>query len=328
MVRPRHILLALAACAIALAGCSSPARQFPGLANEFVYTTLSFSPSGATQTGLHEWTDPKTGTKFAFDTLLDDLSPAALQREKAFYGDFRARLQTLNRDKLDPQTQADYDLMMNAVEFALFSLDQERFTERRPQLYAENLGGALFSNVSLEYADTATRAAHLAARLGQVPAYVATAIGNLNASNEVYRATAVEEMATVADAIQGSYAAFVKGTPAAARYAASWAGCMSRICVRRARCTGPGACSIQPASSGITAPGRDSSMPWKLLSVGSSAVPCCCISATNAWNRGPCRSSDPARSPSAVKRNGVRVSSRSGSMMNDSSSWLMCVTSS
>jgi uncharacterized protein (DUF885 family) len=221
MVRPRHALLALAACALALAGCSSPARQFPGLANEFVYTTLSFSPSGATQTGLHEWTDPKTGTKFAFDTLLDDLSPAALQRQKAFYGDFRARLRTLNRDKLDPQTQADFDLMMNAVEFALFSLDQERFTERRPQLYAENLGGALFSNVSLEYADTATRAAHLAARLGQVPAYVATAVADLNASNDVYRRTAVEEMAAVADAIRTSYADFVKGTPAAARYAAA-----------------------------------------------------------------------------------------------------------
>ena len=221
MVRPRHALLVLAACATALAGCSSPARQFPGLANEFVYTTLSFSPSGATQTGLHAWTDPKTGTKLAFDTLLDDLSPASLQRQKAFYGDFKARLQTLNRDKLDPQTQADYDLMMNAVEFALFSLDEERFTVRRPQLYAENLGSALFSNVSLEYADPATRAAHLAARLGQVPAYVATAIANLNASNDVYRRTALEEMASVADAIRTSYADFVKGTPAAARYTAA-----------------------------------------------------------------------------------------------------------
>jgi uncharacterized protein (DUF885 family) len=221
MSRLRAIPLLLAVSALSAAGCASPAKQFPALATEFVFTTLSFSPSGATQTGLHTWTDPKTRVTFAFDTLLDDLSSAARDRQRAFYRDFQTRLTALNRDKLDPQMQADYDLLTNAVAFALFSLDEERFPERRPQLYAENLGSALFSNVSLEYADTATRAAHLAARLGQVPAYVATAVANLNASNEVYRQTAIEEMATVADAIRTDYATFVKGTPAEARYAAA-----------------------------------------------------------------------------------------------------------
>lgn len=166
MSRPRAIPLLLAASALVAAGCASPAKQFPDLATEFVFTTLSFSPSGATQTGLHTWTDPKTRTTFAFDTLLDDLSTAARDRQRAFYRDFQTRLAALDRDRLDPQMQADYDLLSNAVAFALFGLDEERFPERRPQSYAENLGSALFSNVSLEYADTATRAAHLAARLG------------------------------------------------------------------------------------------------------------------------------------------------------------------
>jgi hypothetical protein len=40
----------------------------------------------------------------------------------------------------------------------LFSLNDERFTERRPQLYAEVLGNTLFGIISLEYADTAARA--------------------------------------------------------------------------------------------------------------------------------------------------------------------------
>ena len=221
--------LALAAGAFVLAGCSSPARQFPGLATEFVFTTLTFSPTSASDNGLHVYTDPKTKLTLALDTLLDDFSPAARQRQTAFYRDFKARLQALDRDKLDPQMQADYDLLMNAVEFGLFSLERERFPERRPQLYAENLGSALFDNIRLEYADTATRAAHLAARLGQVPAYVATAIANLNASNEVYRTTAIAEMATVADAIRGPYADFVKGTPAARRYAEAEAPALAAL---------------------------------------------------------------------------------------------------
>ena len=221
MLPLRRTALVLAACALAAGGCSSPARRFPGLANEYVNTALSFSPSGATQTGLHEYTDPRTGAKLGLDTLLDDFSPAALDSQRAFLQGFKARLQRLNRDKLDPQMQADYDLLVNNVDFALFSLDQERFPTRKPQLYAEVLGNALFSNISLEYADTATRAAHLAARLEKVPAFIATAVGNLTASNDVWRRVAIEELSGVADLIRGMGAGFVRGTPAEARYAAA-----------------------------------------------------------------------------------------------------------
>jgi uncharacterized protein (DUF885 family) len=229
-MRPLHrSVLALTASAAVAAGCSSPATRFPSLATEYVYTTLTFSPAGATQNGLHTYTDPKTGTVLALDTLLDDFSKPSLDRQRAFYGDFKTRLATLNRDKLDPQTQADYDLLANAVDFALFGLDHERFTQRKPQLYAEVLGNALFSNISLEYADTATRAAHLAARLGQVPAFVAAAALNLTASNDVWRRVAVEEMDGVADMIRTMGANFVKGTPAEARYAAAQPAALAAI---------------------------------------------------------------------------------------------------
>jgi uncharacterized protein (DUF885 family) len=225
---PRSVL-ALAACAVVAAGCANPAKRFPALATEYVYTTLTFSPSGATQTGLHTYTDPKTGAVLAFDTLLDDFSKPALDRQRAFYREFKSRLATLDRAALDPQTQADYDLLANAVDFALFGLDDERFTERKPQLYAENLGNALFSNISLEYADTATRAAHLAARLGQVPAFVAAAVQNLGASNDVWRRVAVEEMDGVADMIRTMGATFVRGTPAEARYATAQPAALAAI---------------------------------------------------------------------------------------------------
>ena len=99
------------------------------------------------------------------DQMLDDFSPAELARQRAFYLDFRRRLQRLPARRLDPQMQADYNLLQNAVAFALYSIDQEQFYRWKPQMYSENLGSALFANMSLEYTDKNTRARDLAARL-------------------------------------------------------------------------------------------------------------------------------------------------------------------
>jgi uncharacterized protein (DUF885 family) len=218
----RKIPFAAAALILALtAACSRGGDRFPALANDFVFTSLSFSPSGATQVGLHVFVDPKSGDTLRLDAMLDDFSPAAIARERSYYRSVDSQLTAIGRDRLDPQTQADYDLLYNGMKFAAFSLDSERFYQRKPQLYPEVLGSALFANISLEYADTAARAADLTARLEKVPAFVNIALLNLNASNDVFRKVALEEMSGVADLIQGMGAAFVKGTPSEARYKAA-----------------------------------------------------------------------------------------------------------
>jgi hypothetical protein len=197
------------------------ARQtgdFPVLAREFVFTTLSFSPSGATQNGLHRYTDPRTGKTIVLDQMLDDFSPAELARQRAFYQSFRQRLQKLPVGRLDPQTQADYDLLQNAIGFAFYSMDQEQFYKWKPSMYSEILGSALFSNISLEYADKNTRARDLAARLEKVPAYLDQAARNLNASNDIFRRVAVESIDGVRDLVKGMGADFVRGTPSEPRY--------------------------------------------------------------------------------------------------------------
>ena len=193
--------------------------SFADLATEFVFTTLAFSPSGATANGLHERTDPKTGAKVVFDELLDDYSPAEIARERAFYDGFRQRLGAIKRASLDPQTRVDYDLLENAVSFALFSIDEERAYERKPQNYPENLGSALFAPMSLEYADKTTRAGHFVARLERVPAFVDQAIANLKTSNEIYRKAALDSNEGVVYVAKDLGAGFVKGTPSEDRYA-------------------------------------------------------------------------------------------------------------
>ncbi len=226
----RHLRGAtLTVCALVLATSCKREPAFADLANELVYTSLSFSPSVATQSGLHVFVDPRTKDSLRLDALLDDYSPQSLARQRAFYTDFQKRLAATNRDRLDAQTQADYDLLSNGVAFALFNLDEERFYERKPQLYSEVLGNALFGNISLEYADTATRAAHLTARVQQVPAFIQAAISNLKASNEIYRRVGIEEMTGVGELISGLGATFVHGTPSEATYASAQVKALAAI---------------------------------------------------------------------------------------------------
>jgi len=196
-------------------------EDFSTLAEEFVYTTLSFSPASATGAGLHTWTDPKTGKIFNFDEMLDDYSPAEIARQRAWYTGFRKRLLRIRRASLDAQTRVDYDLLMNAVGFALYSFDDERFYERKPQNYAENLGGALFAPMSLEYAPKKERARHFVARLEKTPAFLDQAMANLKASNPIYRKVALEATEGVVSLVEDLGKDFVKDTDSGKEYEAA-----------------------------------------------------------------------------------------------------------
>jgi hypothetical protein len=200
-------------------GCAQGggAPKFPDLAHEFVFNTLAMSPSLSTQMGLHIY--PSGHDTLYLDALLDDFSPAFRDGQIKYFRGFQDRMKLVSRDKLDAQSQADYDLLSDAAAGALFSLERERFAERKPQMYAEVLGNALFANISLEYADTAKRAAQLAARMTRGAEFLATARANLKASNAIYRKVAVDEMSGVADLIKDMGARFVKGTPSEKTYA-------------------------------------------------------------------------------------------------------------
>lgn len=200
---------------------SRHSASFAKLAEEFVFTTLAFSPANATQTGLHERRDPATGQRVILDQMLDDYSRASIERQRRYYERVRVRLAAIPSGRLDPQTRADYELLQNATAYALFALTRERAYTWKPQMYPELLGSALFSNISLEYGDTTTRARDLAARLEKVPKFVDDAISNLEASNDVFRRVALESVDGVADLIKGMGAGFVKGTPSASRYSAA-----------------------------------------------------------------------------------------------------------
>ncbi|HWZ59659.1 MAG TPA: DUF885 domain-containing protein [Gemmatimonadaceae bacterium] len=218
IARMRRLLCGVLCLPLA-AGAQNAAPAVAALANAFVLRAISFTPGTATQDGLHRYRDPSIGRVTELDGLLDAYTPAELDRERAFYRGVKAQLAHIRVAGLDPETRVDYAVLQNAVASALFALDDERAYEWRPQLYAEDLGGTLFSNISLEYADTATRARDLTSRVERVPAFIAQAMAILQASNPTFRQVAVEETGGVIDLIDATGAAFVSRTPSVARYA-------------------------------------------------------------------------------------------------------------
>ena len=215
--------------AIAQSVHGPPDSALAALAKEFVVTTLAFSPSFAVSMGLHSWTDPSSGRTVSLDTLLDDFSTTEIARQRRYYARVQRRLAAIPRSRLDPQSQADYDLIRDNTAFARFSFAEERFPERRPQMYAEVLGNALFAPTALEYADKATRAAHLVSRVRQIPRFLGVARASLRATNAIYTKVALEETDGLEGLITGVDAALAKGTPSEQPLAAATPAALAAI---------------------------------------------------------------------------------------------------
>jgi uncharacterized protein (DUF885 family) len=161
---------------------------FSKLEDEFIYTTLSFSPVSATSAGYHRHQGAN------LDRELDDFNAASLDRQKKFYENIRGRLHTAARsEKLSPEDRADYDIMMGQIELALLDLDTIQSHRHNPTVYVELIGNALFNPLSLEYAPKPERLRDIIARIEKVPAFLDQARANLTESPEIWTKVAEEE---------------------------------------------------------------------------------------------------------------------------------------
>ena len=177
----------LAACLIA-AGCGkNPAEQLAQLSTEYVYTTLSFSPSLATGVGLHEHEKQK------LDEMLDDVSPQGLDRQRRFYQKFQERLSEIKTDKLSAEDKADHSILQDQTALSLLELTEVHSHSHNPTLYVETLGNALFNPLVLEYAPKPVRIQHIIVRLQKIPLFLDHARTNLVSAPGIWNTVAMEE---------------------------------------------------------------------------------------------------------------------------------------
>jgi len=161
---------------------------FSKLEDEFIYTTLAFSPVSATSAGYHRHQGAN------LDRQLDDFSAASLGRQKKFYETIRGRLRAAaTSEKLSPEDRADYDIMMGQIELALLDLDTIQSYRHNPTVYIELIGNALFNPLVLEYAPKPERMRDIIARTEKIPALLDQAKANLTESPEIWTTVAAEE---------------------------------------------------------------------------------------------------------------------------------------
>ncbi|MGA2736162.1 MAG: DUF885 domain-containing protein [Bryobacteraceae bacterium] len=185
----RHFgaIVVLAVCTLITTGCATPERDFSKLAEEFVYTTLSFSPIAASAAGLHRYHGQD------LDDQLDDTSPAGLGHQREYYREFRERLQSIRSDALSAESRADLHIMQDQAALALLDLEETQSYLHNPTVYVEMAGNALFTPLSLEYAPLPVRIRHIIARLQKLPLLLDQARTNLISSPAVWTDVAAAE---------------------------------------------------------------------------------------------------------------------------------------
>jgi uncharacterized protein (DUF885 family) len=169
-------------------GCGKNASEkLTSISEEFVLGSLAFSPSSATATGLHEHQGQK------LDEMLDDNSPANLDKQTRFYERIKERLAQLKQDQLLPEDRADLSIMQDQIALNLLDLNEIHTWQHSPQTYVETLGNALFAPFVLEYAPKPERMRQIMARLRRVPLFLDQASTNIVSAPPEWTQVAIEE---------------------------------------------------------------------------------------------------------------------------------------
>jgi uncharacterized protein (DUF885 family) len=184
-------VLTYASVTLMLTGCSNyqpPPQDFSKLAEEFVYTSLSYSPVAATQVGYHKHGNVE------LDSELDDYSAQGLARIRRWYQDFRIRLQrSVKPDSLNAEDRADLDIIQDQISSTLLELDTIQNYRHNPTTYVELVGNAVYVPFMLEYTNKPARFRQIIARLQKVPTLIQQAEQNLESAPEIWTTVAQGE---------------------------------------------------------------------------------------------------------------------------------------
>jgi uncharacterized protein (DUF885 family) len=158
-------------------------HAFAHLSTQFLSQLLALDPSLATQAGEH-----------GHDGSWPDVSVAGTAKLRAFYASSRAAAEAIPEASLNEANQTDRKILLNQIDYALFTIDELRPLEVNPVAYIGLLGDGLDPLLTREFASAEVRMASLAARLDGVPAVVAAARVRLTRPPKIFTETAIAQL--------------------------------------------------------------------------------------------------------------------------------------
>jgi uncharacterized protein (DUF885 family) len=160
-VKQALIIAAFAIIHATLAAAATGADEaFTRFADRYLDETARRSPVAATALGDHRAND-----------RLDDVDPAARERTRKLYLEYRELLTAIDRNALSRANQVDAALLHNEIESALFELDTLEEWAWNPLYYVRLPGNAIYGLLSRDFAPLDERLEDVASRLAQFPRF-------------------------------------------------------------------------------------------------------------------------------------------------------------
>jgi len=154
-------ILALAGIALAVlagaAGAGADAR-LEKLGDEFIDRMLVTRPHLATRLGIH-----------SYDSRLAEVSAATIDRDVAWFREFRPRVEEVDSTRLDLDHRLDRRALLSRIDAELVTLTVLDAWRRDPTRYTAIVAGSIQSLIQRRFASPCSRLLSTARRLRQVP---------------------------------------------------------------------------------------------------------------------------------------------------------------
>jgi uncharacterized protein (DUF885 family) len=174
-IRSKHraavYLLALTLLMGAFLGCvvtptaPPPAAQpsaadmsFDEISNRYLHDMLALSPVEATSQGDHR-----------YDGMLDDVSAAGNERRTSLARELLGQLRAVDRAVLSRAHQVDAKLLINQLEYEIWSSEHLQQWRWDPLVYTDLAGNSVYLLMARDFAPLPERLRNVAARLNELP---------------------------------------------------------------------------------------------------------------------------------------------------------------
>jgi len=174
-----------------------PNGEFNKLVDRYFDDFFKYNPTAGTAAGFHQ-----------YDPQLEDYSKAAVDSQTASLKAFLSEFEKFNASKLNADTAADRELVINNIKAILLENENIRSWEKNPDRYSSGITNSAFVIMSRNFASQPDRLKSLIARERQMPKVFDDARANLKNPPRVYTEVASEQ-------IDGLVSFFKNDVPAA-----------------------------------------------------------------------------------------------------------------